>query len=107
MGKPILWMLAIFACFVGLIFIDDFENTEPVAAPIIEEIPWAIFLEHCGDLVGLIITTSPPQWYLHGEDINTDSWPDIIAAKQMQFFNLAGTMCTLMEPDNARKIHSR
>ena len=43
----------------------ELENQPPVIvrAPLAEELPWAIFIDHCDDLFALIWTTEPPTWF--------------------------------------------
>lgn len=74
-------------------YVYELENRPPeiVRTPAAEELPWAIFIDHCDELFALIWTTEPPTWFTPDDDFDTEQMGRMAAMRltgQYQLLNV-------------------
>ena len=66
------------------------------------EIPWIIFIQHCGELLMTLVTTDPLQWHLPGTVVPDESWNAAVRAYQLQVVDTSGPGECGLEPTAER-----
>jgi hypothetical protein len=65
-----------------------------------EELPWAIFIDICGEFAALIWTTEPPTWFMPDGQMDAEqvvTMNKIMLNEQWQLANLTSPVCAKVQ----------